>query len=145
MSRTVEMPNAQQLAGVWSQVKGRVREKWGQLTDDDLEQAKGNVDQLIGIVQRKAGLGRAEVESFLTDSYEAASGVAGKVREMAGEFSSRAAESVQEQYQNVTNKLGEASSEAQEFVRNRPAESIGIAFGAGVLSGVLLTLLMRSR
>ena len=37
--------NAQQLQGQWNQLKGQVREKWGQLTDDDLQLTGGNVDQ----------------------------------------------------------------------------------------------------
>ena len=145
MSQTAALPNAQQLAGVWNRIKGQVREKWGQLTDDELEQCKGSVDQLVGLVQQKTGQARAEVEAFLAESYETASGIIRTVRERAGELSARPAETVQEQYENVSNKLGEASAEAQQFVRSRPSESIGIAFGAGVLSGILLTLVMRSR
>ena len=145
MSQTAALPNAQQLAGAWNKIRGQLREKWGQLTEDELEQYKGNVDQLVGHIQERTGKGRAEIEAFLSDTFETASGMVEKFREKAEEFSGRAAQTVQEQYENVSNRIGEASAEAQEFVRQKPAESVGIAFGAGLLAGVLLTLVMRSR
>jgi uncharacterized protein YjbJ (UPF0337 family) len=145
MSQAVAMPNAQQIAGVWNKLKGKFREKWGQLTDEDLEQFKGNVDQLVGHIQQRTGMARAEIEAFLSDSFEAASGMMEKAREKVGEFTSRAGQALQEQYQSASNKIGETSDDAQEFIRSRPAESIGIAFGVGFVSGVLLTMMLRSR
>jgi hypothetical protein len=40
--------NWDQVAGNWKQLRGTVREKWGQLTDDDLDQIAGRRDQLVG-------------------------------------------------------------------------------------------------
>ena len=59
--------NAQALQGQWNQVKGQVRERWGQLTDDDLQISGGNVDQLVGRIQQRTGETREAVERFLTD------------------------------------------------------------------------------
>ena len=39
--------------GNWKQVKGKVKEKWGQLTDDDLDQIAGRQDQLEGKIQKR--------------------------------------------------------------------------------------------
>ena len=44
-----------QLQGNWKQIKGKVREKWGLLTDDDLEHIAGHKDRLIGKIQEKYG------------------------------------------------------------------------------------------
>lgn len=44
-----------QVKGNWKQVKGKVREKWGLLTDDDLEQIAGHKDRLFGKIQEKYG------------------------------------------------------------------------------------------
>ena len=44
--------NWDQIEGNWKQFKGKVKEKWGQLTDDDLDQAAGKRDQIIGRLQR---------------------------------------------------------------------------------------------
>lgn len=44
-----------QLEGNWKQAKGRVKEAWGSLTDDELDEAEGNWDQLVGKIQTKTG------------------------------------------------------------------------------------------
>jgi uncharacterized protein YjbJ (UPF0337 family) len=43
------------LEGNWDQVKGRVKEAWGALTDDDLDRVKGQWDQLVGKIKEKTG------------------------------------------------------------------------------------------
>ncbi len=50
------------IAGNWKQMKGRVREKWGKLTDDDLELIAGKRDQLIGRIQERYGISRDEAQ-----------------------------------------------------------------------------------
>ena len=51
--------------GKWMQFKGQVKEKWGQLTDDDLDQAAGQRDQLVGRIQERYGLAKDEVNQQL--------------------------------------------------------------------------------
>ena len=41
--------------GTWQRVKGKIRETWGDITDDDMEQARGNFDQFAGRVKEKTG------------------------------------------------------------------------------------------
>lgn len=53
--------NDKVLEGKWDQVKGKVREKWGKLTDDDVEVIKGRKDQLVG--KLKALYGKSEHEA----------------------------------------------------------------------------------
>lgn len=47
--------NNDQFEGKWDQLKGNVREKWGKLTDDDMEQAKGKRENLVGKIQEHYG------------------------------------------------------------------------------------------
>ncbi len=54
--------NKHQLAGNWKQLKGKVREEWGKLTDDDLDQVEGKAEQLVGKIQERYGYQRAEAE-----------------------------------------------------------------------------------
>ena len=54
--------NWDRIEGNWKQVKGKVKEKWGQLTDDDLTTAAGNRDQLVGKIQNRYGIARDEAE-----------------------------------------------------------------------------------
>lgn len=54
--------NKEQMEGNWKQVKGRIKEKWGKLTDDDLTKARGQRDQLIGRIQERYGIAKEEAE-----------------------------------------------------------------------------------
>jgi uncharacterized protein YjbJ (UPF0337 family) len=51
--------------GKWKQMRGKLKEKWGKLTDDELDQAEGNRDYLIGKVQEKYGLSKEEAQKQL--------------------------------------------------------------------------------
>lgn len=48
------------LEGKWTQLKGKVKEQWGRLTDDDIDRLEGKKDQLIGKVQERYGMARDE-------------------------------------------------------------------------------------
>jgi uncharacterized protein YjbJ (UPF0337 family) len=59
--------NGDQIEGNWKQLKGKFREKWGKLTDNDLEVIAGKRDHLFGKLQEKYGLKREEAEKELDD------------------------------------------------------------------------------
>ena len=48
--------------GQWKQFRGKVKENWGKLTDDDLDRIEGKRDQLLGAVQQRYGVARDEAE-----------------------------------------------------------------------------------
>jgi uncharacterized protein YjbJ (UPF0337 family) len=50
--------NSDQLKGKWKQLKGSVKERWGKLTDDDIDVIDGQHDQLIGVIQERYGIAR---------------------------------------------------------------------------------------
>jgi len=56
--------NQQIFEGNWNEIKGKLREKWGQLTDDDLPQVRGDAEQIIGTIQRKTGEARERLNSI---------------------------------------------------------------------------------
>ena len=49
-------------AGNWKMLKGRVKEKWGKLTDDDLTRVEGKRDQLVGRIQERYGIAKDEAD-----------------------------------------------------------------------------------
>ena len=59
--------NWDQIAGNWKQVKGVVRQKWGKLTDDDVDVIAGKRDILLGKIQERHGIAREEAEKQLKD------------------------------------------------------------------------------
>jgi uncharacterized protein YjbJ (UPF0337 family) len=59
--------NRDQMQGNWKQLSGKVREKWGKLTDNDLEMINGQQEQLIGKIQERYGIVREEAEKQVKD------------------------------------------------------------------------------
>ncbi|MBL3569298.1 hypothetical protein BV509_16715 [Rhodovulum sulfidophilum] len=54
--------NTDIIQGKWKQMKGRAREAWGALTDDELERTEGDREQLVGLIQERYGKARQEAE-----------------------------------------------------------------------------------
>ena len=54
--------NWDQIEGQWKQLKGRAQQKWGKLTNDDLNVIEGSRDQLVGKIQHRYGVARDQAE-----------------------------------------------------------------------------------
>jgi uncharacterized protein YjbJ (UPF0337 family) len=54
--------NQDQAAGKWQQVKGKLKQQWGKLTDDDLMVLEGSRDRLAGTIQERYGIAKEEAE-----------------------------------------------------------------------------------
>jgi uncharacterized protein YjbJ (UPF0337 family) len=57
-----------EIKGDWNITKGKLKQKWAQLTDSDLQYAEGKQDELIGRIQKRTGETRAAVEKVLHES-----------------------------------------------------------------------------
>lgn len=53
------------LKGKWKQVKGKLKEEYGELTDDDLTYEEGKEEQLLGQIQEKTGKTKQEIKDFI--------------------------------------------------------------------------------
>lgn len=58
--------NTDMIEGNWEQLKGRVRETWGKLTDDDVDVIAGRRDQLLGKIQERYGRSKEDVLDEIT-------------------------------------------------------------------------------
>jgi uncharacterized protein YjbJ (UPF0337 family) len=54
--------NWDQIEGKWKQAVGKIKEKWGELTDNDLQAIGGKRDQLVGKIQERYGIAKDEAE-----------------------------------------------------------------------------------
>ena len=54
--------NKDQLEGRWKQIKGKVREQWGKLTNDEIDVIAGREEQLLGAIQKHYGVRREEAK-----------------------------------------------------------------------------------
>lgn len=59
--------NWDQVKGNWNEFKGEIKERWGRLTDDDLDVIEGKRDQLIGQLQKRYGIEKEEAEKELQE------------------------------------------------------------------------------
>ncbi|APX92159.1 hypothetical protein BWR19_03950 [Halomonas sp. 1513] len=59
--------NWDQIEGRWKDLRGKARESWGELTDDELDQIAGKKDQMIGKLQTKYGITKEEAEKRAND------------------------------------------------------------------------------
>lgn len=63
--------NQETLKGDWMVLKGKIREKWGKLTDDDLDVIRGQRDQLAGSLTKRYGYAKEEAERQVREFNEA--------------------------------------------------------------------------
>ena len=109
------------LQGRWNEIKGKLRTHWGQLTDDDLSQFHGQVNQLVGTIQRKTGEGREAIERYLDELSGAAASAFGQTAENVRRFSDQTVESVQRTARQAADQLRAGYGEAERMIREPPA------------------------
>ncbi|TWU14506.1 hypothetical protein CA54_33730 [Symmachiella macrocystis] len=150
------MLNKQVLQGHWNEIQGKLLDRWGELTDNELKQFDGNAAQLVGMIQRKTGEARGDVEDFLEEivnnsnsTVEKASGAVRKgVHDVAGnvsDYAAHAGESARVAASRAADQVRDGYKQTEELVRRRPTESLAVCFGAGLITGVVLGLALRSR
>lgn len=137
--------NQQVLQGKWNEIKGSVRERWGEISQDDLQRTKGNVEQLVGLIQRETGEAREHVETFLAELTDNGGAVLTRATEAAKEYASQAADRLGNVKQQAAASLNSGYEQTEKFVRNRPVESLVACFGTGLIAGLVIGLVSRSK
>lgn len=59
----------QRFEGNWNELKGRVKQEWGELTDDDTDVAEGEWDELVGNIQQATGKARQDIEAWFERTF----------------------------------------------------------------------------
>ncbi|MGE7773318.1 CsbD family protein [Chitinophaga sp. NPDC101104] len=59
--------NSLQLKGAWNEIKGKLKQKYADLTDDDLTYTEGKEDELLGRLQQKLGKSKEEVKKLIDE------------------------------------------------------------------------------
>lgn len=62
--------NNDMIEGKWEEVKGKIKQKWGKITDDDLLQTKGAYQEVLGILQKKYGERKEEIATELQKFFD---------------------------------------------------------------------------
>lgn len=137
--------NQQTLEGNWNEIKGKLHEKWGQLTQDDLQKARGSVDQLVGLIQRKTGEARDRVEQYLSELTEDGASTVSRVAESVRGYAAGAVDSMDDVRGRAADAVRGGYAQTERMVQQRPMESLAVGFGAGLIAGVVIGLVLRSR
>jgi len=139
------MVNAQALQGQWNQIRGELKKKWGQLTDDDLRFTNGNIDQLVGRIQQRTGEARESIEQFLNEVTSKGASAISQAAGQAGQYAQYAGDQVREGYNRISDQFGRGYDYSQDMIRENPGRSVATAFGVGILLGVVVGMALRSR
>jgi uncharacterized protein YjbJ (UPF0337 family) len=139
------MSTQEKVMGNWNQIKGKVKQHWGQLTDDELAEVEGNIDQLVGLVQQKTGEARQQIEKFIMKLNDDAGGAFTQATETARQYAGQATEALRDATGQIRERGVEGYEEAQRMVRRRPAESVAVAFGTGLVVGLIVGMMASSR
>jgi uncharacterized protein YjbJ (UPF0337 family) len=137
--------NAQELQGQWNNLRGQVKEHWGQLTDDDLTIQGGNIDQLVGRIQQRTGETRDAIEKFLTGLTSQGGSAVSQVTEAVSNYAQQAGDRLRDRYGNIAGQARDQLDNAQDVVRHNPSQSVAAAFGIGLVAGLVVGLALRSR
>ncbi len=133
----------------WNKIKGKLKQKYGQLTDDDVSFAEGKGDELLSRLQSKLGLTKDAVNDMLTELKDGAATFGDGVRAKVSEASARVGEVVGDVKTKVTEAAGDAydsarrrahslQESAEGYVTEQPMKALLIALGVGFFAGVLI-------
>ncbi len=139
------MINQQTLQGNWNEIKGKLRSKWGELTDDDVMAFNGDIDQMIGTIQKKTGAARENIEQFFEQFNTNASAAFRQAKEDVSSSAHYAVNRAQEVTQQAAANIRSGYAEMEGVVRRHPTESLVVCFGSGLITGVIVSLLLKWR
>lgn len=131
--------------GGWTELKGKVKEAWGQISGDELREFEGDVDQLVGMIQRKTGEAREEIERRLAELDARFQPMLAQMQQAAREYYEQTMQATGDTVERARREMAARHAQAEELVRQRPFESVAVAFGTGIIAGVVLGLIARSR
>src|SRR6478735_3774076 len=120
IARSTIMSTQEKVIGNWNQFKGKIKQRWGQLTDDELSEVEGNFDQLVGLVQQKTGEARQQIERAIGELSSQAGGTFTDVTETARQYVDQATEKLRGATDQIRERGQAYAEDAQAMVRRRP-------------------------
>jgi uncharacterized protein YjbJ (UPF0337 family) len=120
--------------GNWHKLKGELRNKWGKLTDDDIERIGGNKDKLVGTLQERYGYMWDEAQQMV-DRYLDDYGQGGLKSKVSAVMSSENIHKLQDKFGEAVSKdnLQRLANDAVDTIRRYPVASLVIGLAIGYL------------
>ncbi|TWT37132.1 hypothetical protein KOR34_20790 [Posidoniimonas corsicana] len=139
------MPEQDQLRIGWDDLKSKVRDAWSQLGEEDLSAFQGDLQQLVGWIQQRTGQSGEEIANCLAGLDERFRPVLKQFASAARECYDHASTASAETVDRLREGVEVRRARAELAVRKHPMESVAVAFGAGVVAGALVALVLRSK
>ena len=142
--------------GSWNEIKGKLRQKYAELTDDDLQFAEGKGEEFLGRLQTRLGVGGDEMQRVLIELKQQVEEIHGnarstfetakhKISEVASDVKAKVTDSLnpaavsaaaEKAWQSTKDKAGDALQTGERYVREHPGTSVLSTFGFGLLVGL---------
>ena len=144
----------------WDSIKGQLRQRYGQLTDDDVAFVTGKGEELLARLREKLGLSASDLDALLEELKGKANGHLEHAKAKAGEIAddvrakvgaavddmkakgTAAAEEVKAQagvaYDQARQRVRTLREDGEEYVRQNPRETLVAALCAGFVAGLLI-------
>ena len=129
----------------WPHVKDKLRQRWNQLTDEDLERWEGDVERLVRTIRKKTGDGREQVQDFLAELANNSGSAAHRAADAVSQYAQQITAKAQDVALDVAGAARAGAARTGQAVRHHPWETIGFSFVAGLVTGALLGLVLRSK
>ncbi|MCA9132548.1 MAG: CsbD family protein [Planctomycetales bacterium] len=134
------MATKQELKGDWNTIAGNVKEKYGEITDDELRQVEGNAEQLVGLIQRKTGQAREQAEAYVDSLFRGEGSTSERVGQLAYEYAESTGRAVREGYEQLASRARQGYEQTTDAVAHRPMESVVAALSIGLITGLAIGL-----
>jgi uncharacterized protein YjbJ (UPF0337 family) len=139
------MINADVLQGNWRELRGQLKQRWAALSDDDLSLVSGNVEELIGRIQKRTGETRQAIEGFLDDLVERGASRMAQLSAAARRRMDDLKDNLNEGWHEAEELAQERVERARAAVRYKPIGSLTSAFTVGLVIGLLVGLTLKPR
>lgn len=136
------------LEATWGTLKGKLKQRYGQLTDDDLIFVEGKGEELLSRLQERLGLSRNELDWILEDLAAAdgtveqvkakAAQVSDQLRSTAAEWSEDAQARGAAVYSQAQQRVRGLRGDGEEYVRANPIPAVLGALAVGLLAGLIV-------
>lgn len=134
------MLTREEIRGHWTEIKGRLQEQWGELSEDDLRQALGDANRLVGTIQQKTGASRREIEQTIGEALQEARSIAERASEAVAHHAGEAGAVVRENLGNAAGSAAHWAQQAGQSARRNPGQAVAIAFGVGLFAGLVIAV-----
>jgi uncharacterized protein YjbJ (UPF0337 family) len=122
------------LEGHWNELVRYLKQRWSEVSDYELQQSRGDIHQLLGLLQSKTGWSRERIEADLDQWLNRAKSLAEQAVDAARGLA-----------QNTAGRARRRFEQSEEMIQEQPIPSALVVLGIGVLAGILLGVALRSR